>query len=266
MPGSRVRRGQWSEATERLRGGDESAPLTTLQTAGLLQRPLSRPSAGRPREQWSGAQNGAQAGKLGAGRATEAEAPPRPRAGQRTTWDGPPTSTSGRTDVLPPRGQIWRTLCTATEAGHRGHVLRDPTHKGSLEASRPQRRRVDDGSRGWGEGGGSVFRGDPVSVCRDGKSWRWMVAAAAAQREACLVPLSRAPNAGTTGNPLHLPHQQGWGGTHRAVFERLQDLAPQLSVALVLLDEAALLGREAVGLHLAFLRGPSRGPSPRLPT
>lgn len=65
--------------------------------------------------------------------------------------------------------------------------------------------------------------------------------------------------------------QDGWGGgwrggTHRPIFERLEDLAPQLSVALVLLDEAALLGREAVGLHFAFLRCPSWGPSTALAT
>lgn len=50
------------------------------------------------------------------------------------------------------------------------------------------------------------------------------------------------------------------GGAHRAILEGLQDLAPQLSVAPVLLDEAALLGREAVGLHLGFLGRPLWGP------
>ena len=49
-------------------------------------------------------------------------------------------------------------------------------------------------------------------------------------------------------------------GAHRPVLERLQDLRPQLCVALVLLDEVALLGGEAVGLHLGLLGCPSRGP------
>ena len=50
------------------------------------------------------------------------------------------------------------------------------------------------------------------------------------------------------------------GRAHRPVLERLQDLSPQLHVALVLLDEAALLGGEAVGLHLGLLGRPLRGP------
>ena len=47
---------------------------------------------------------------------------------------------------------------------------------------------------------------------------------------------------------------------HRPVLKRLQDLSPQLHVALVLLDKAALLGGETVGLHLGLLGRPSRGP------
>lgn len=47
---------------------------------------------------------------------------------------------------------------------------------------------------------------------------------------------------------------------HRPILKRLQDLGPQLHVALVLLDEAALLGGKAVGLHLGLLRCPLRRP------
>lgn len=90
----------------------------------------------------------------------------------------------------------------------------------------------------------------------------------------CFTPLSRALRHGGNGEFFlshHINNDEGRGrpgqvgvgvaGTHRPVFERLQDLTPQLSVALVLLDEAALLGREAVGLDLTLLRCPSRGPS-----
>lgn len=81
-----------------------------------------------------------------------------------------------------------------------------------------------------------------------------------------LVPLSRhvttVPVASVTPPLLRggRPGRRGAGDAHRPVRERLEELGPQLGVALVLPDEAPLLGREAVRLHLAFLGRPSRGP------
>ena len=47
---------------------------------------------------------------------------------------------------------------------------------------------------------------------------------------------------------------------HRPILERLEDFSPQLGIALVLLDEAFLLGRKAVRLQLGFLGCPFQGP------
>lgn len=68
--------------------------------------------------------------------------------------------------------------------------------------------------------------------------------------------LSHEPGHGPAGTA---PQRASGLSSHQAFPQRREDLGPQLGVALVRLDEAALLGREAVGLQLGLLGGPHAG-------